>query len=220
MAKVIQPLMSLAARGKAGILVFNQWRSFNTVKLLKSPTQPNTAAQLSRRAVMKAAAGAWSALTQEQRDAWQQYAIDHLETDWTGVTKRLTGQNWFIRCYCNCLLVGAAAPTTPPLTAAPASVVGLALACAGGAGTASTIDWTTPADAGVTLVVRECGPISVGRVPRIEASAVLMTITSETVGAQQLHAAAVAGRYGYWVHAINEANGLASQPVFAEITIA
>lgn len=220
MAKVIQPLMSLAARGKAGILIFNQWRSFNTVKLFKSPTQPNTAAQLTRRATMKAASGAWAGLTANQRAAWQQYAIDHLETDWTGSAKRLTAQNWYVRCYCLATLVGGAPPADPPTTAAPAAVIGSALACAGGAGTALTYDWTTPAAAGVSLIVRACGPISVGRMPRIEQSAILTTIASETVGAQQLYAAAVAGRYGFWITAIDEATGLASEPVYAEITVA
>lgn len=220
MAKVIQPLMSLAARGKAGILVFNQWRAFNTVKLFKTPTQPDTPAQLTARAVLKTASAAWAALSANQRAAWQQYAIDHLESDWTGQAKRLTAQNWYVRCYCQAAIVAATGPDDPPLDPAPAAPTGVEVTCAGGAGTPSSLAWTTPTASGSFLIVRECGPISVGRVPRIEQSAILIGIEGDSGSPEQLHAAAVAGRYGYWISVVDSSTGLQSQPVYTELTVA
>jgi len=219
MAKVINPLMSQAARGKVGGIVFNQWRGFAVVKGLRSPTQPNTPAQLNARARLASCSAAWGALSSTERAAWQQYAIDHLETDWTGQPKRLTSQNWFVRCTTRLLLVGGAQVDTPPATVAPAAPADAALACAGGAGTALTFDWTTPADANVTFLVYHAGPLSAGRIPRFEQASILTTLGSQLVGAQTLIAQCPAGRHGVWVVAVSEVNGLASAPIFVEITV-
>jgi hypothetical protein len=220
MAKVVNPLMSQSARGKIGSLIFNTWRSFNTVKMFRAPTQPNTAAQLAARARLKAASGAWAGLTSAQRSAWNQYAIDHQRSDWTGAAKRITAQNQFIATYTILSLVAAATITDPPTAGAPAAPTGIALACAGGHGTASTITWTTPVAATSFMVVYECGPISLGRIPRMEQAAILVKPAANTAHPYQLHPAAVAGRYGYWVEVVDSLTGLKSAPVFAELTVA
>jgi hypothetical protein len=216
LAKVILPLMSQAARGKSGPLVYNQWRSLNTVKMLKSPVQPRTAAQLAARALLAAASSSWAALTADQRAAWQQYAIDHLESDWTGASKRLTAQNWYIRCHVRAALVSGATVTDPPTASAPAAITGLAFTNSGGHGTALSMAWATPTSSGDTLLVYRCGPISLGRIPRIEQASILAKVTAETTSPHTVIASAVAGRYGFWVVVIAEATGLASQPVYAE----
>ncbi len=220
MAKVIMPFMSAAARGKLGPLVANQWRGFNTMKLFRSPTQPNTAAQLAARSRMATFSSAWAALSAVQRAAWQTYAIDHLETDWTGNPKRLTSQNWFVRCNTRINLVGGVQINTPPVATAPAAPSGLVLACAGGAGTAMTITWTTPTSANSFMVVYHAGPLSAGRIPRFEQAAILIKPASNAVHPYTAFAAAVAGRHGFWVQVVDSLTGLASHPIFAEITVA
>jgi hypothetical protein len=212
--------MSEAARGKAGSLIFNQWRSLNTVKMFRSPTQPNTPAQLTARTLLTEASQAWAGLTVERRAAWQQYAIDHLETDWTGKPKRLTSQNWYVRCYARATMVGGTAPDDPPVVSAPAAPTGINIVNAGGAGTPLSLAWTTPVAAGLWLVVYRCGPISLGRIPRFEQASILEKVAASSGTPEELIAAAVAGRYGFWVQCVDEATGLCAGLVYDEITVA
>lgn len=220
MAKVILPLMSSAARGKVGPLVFNQHRGFNVVKGFRSPTQPNTPAQLNARARLATYSTAWASLSPTERAAWQQYAIDHLETDWTGQPKRLTSQNFFIRCNTRIALVGGSQIDTPPTVAAPAAPTGQAITCAGGAGTATSFAWTTPVAAGLHFLVYHAGPLSPGRIPRFEQAAILEIVAANSGSPEELYADTPAGRHGYWIVVVDEATGLASAPVFLEVTVA
>ena len=220
MAKVVMPFMSAAARGKLGPLVANQWRGFNTMKLFRSPTQPNTAAQLAAPSRSSTFSSAWAALDANERAAWQRSAMDHLETDWTGNPKRLTSQNWFVRCNTRISMVGGSQIDTPPVTAAPAAPTGIALTCAGGTGTAMTLAWTTPTASGSFLIVYHAGPLSAGRLLRFEQSAILVMPEADSGSPETLYATAVAGRHGVWVQVIDSATGLASAPIFTEITVA
>lgn len=219
MAKVTMPLMSGSARGKVGPLVFNQHRGFNVVKGLKSPTQPNTPAQLEARARMAQISAAWAGLSDAQRSAWAQYANDHLETDWSGVPKRLTAQNMFIRCNTRLLMLSKATIDSPPLVEAPAAPTGINVTCAGGEGTAVSLAWTAPTAATSFIVVYSAGPISPGRQPRVEQAAIIAKFAGSTASPHEVIAGSAKGRYGFWVQVIDSATGLASGPIYDEVTV-
>ena len=141
MAKVKNPLMSQEARGAVFGYVYNTWRGISYCKTNTSPTGQGTPLRLLAQARLIDAARHWATLSDAQRAAWHQYAVDHPVSDWTGSPKRLTGANWCSLTYCNLVRAGAAAIAIPPTDAAPAAVAGLTLT--GGAGEV-TASWTTP----------------------------------------------------------------------------
>jgi len=165
MAKVVSPLQSTEARGRVAGLIYNTWRGLNTVKSFKSPSQPRSSRQLLIRAYAVTCSRAWAALTAANQAAWIAYATAHPETDWSASAKRLTGHNWYVRLSVRLLDMAKSVVVTPPAVAAFASVAGLVLTPGAGqiscaftafAGTATTVDWWIQ------------GPISAGRLPKIE----------------------------------------------------
>jgi len=133
--------MSQEARGGIFGFVYNTWRGISYVKTNTSPTGQGTAKRLAAQALMINAARYWATITQAQRILWDQYAVDHPVSDWTGSTKRLTGANWCALCYCNLVRASAAPIANPPGAAAPAAVTVFALAGAAGKVSAT---WVTP----------------------------------------------------------------------------
>lgn len=210
MAKVVQPLMSLEARGKMGGLVYNVWRGLNTVKAFKSPVQPGSVDQLTMRAKLTDATRAWGSLSAANRQTWIDYADAHLETDWTGANKRLTGQNWFCRCYVLMALAGGAAPTAAPTAVAPASIVGAGLAYVAGPPKKITLTWTSPNAAGSYIQIWKTPALSAGRVPKFEMAEEIATIISTTASPYDVTNPITAGRYGYWARVIDNTTGLTS----------
>lgn len=219
MAKLVQPLMSLEARGKMGGLIYNTWRGIATVKSFASPSQPNTAGQLAARARLASVSGAWSILSDTERAAWTSYADAHLESDWTGNPKRLTAQNWFVRCNTRIDLVGGAAITSPPASAPPASPTGLLVAYAGGPPAEISATWISPVAATSYLVFYSNGPISAGTAPRFEQAAVVAKIAADTATPQTVISAPASGKYGIWCQVIDSLTGLASQPLLKEVVV-
>lgn len=125
MAKLLQPLMSAAARGKVNGTIYNSWRGVAYAKNFASPTQPRTIAQLKFRSFMVDGSRAWQALTQAQRDGWIAYATAHPVLDWTGKSIRLTGANVYVSCYVLAKFCGLTPKATAPAENAPAGVGGL-----------------------------------------------------------------------------------------------
>jgi hypothetical protein len=205
-AKVINPLLSVEARGRMGGLVYNTWHGISYVKAHSGPNQPNSAAQLAARARLIAVGAGWRDLTQVQRDAWSVYADAHPESDWTGNPLRLTGQNWYIRTGVQLTRMGVAVAANPPAVAAPDAPTGwlLDLTVAD-----LTIEWTAP----VALNWIDCfmlGPVSTGVDPKIEhaVNTSLVLATEVTPFIQIL--AAPDGRYRAWGRVIDVATGLTS----------
>lgn len=106
MAKVTQPLGSSEARGSLGGYVYNTWRGISTVRTRVTPKTEYSSAQTTLRALTAACTTAWKALTNAQRHAWEEWADEHLDLDWTGNPKRLSGYNWFVRLNVRAQLCG------------------------------------------------------------------------------------------------------------------
>jgi len=210
MAKVINPLGSLAARGKTGNLIYNTWRGFNTVKSFRSPVQPGSSAQLGMRSRLTDATRAWAALTAANRLTWINYASIHTETDWTGTPKRLTGQNWFVRCYVLMLLCGGSAPTAAPTTLAPASITGAGFAYAGGPPKKVTLTWSAPTAATTYIEIWKTAALSAGRIPKFEMATKLVQIAASTASPYDVVNPITTGRYGFWLRVIDNLSGLCS----------
>jgi len=216
-AKVISPLHSAEARGKVEGLIFNTWRGFNTVKTFKSPAQPRTSIQLSRRANCVQMARAWGELTDIQRGGWNDYAVNHPDIDWTGSPKRLSGFNWYIRCNTRILIFTETPIDVPPTQNAPPPMVAFA---AGDGILQSILTWTFGDGAANRFFIYGVGPLSQGRDAKREAAAIVGygTASMQTLTLSNLFV----GRYTLWGVVINTDTGLASTYVSdtADITAA
>jgi hypothetical protein len=206
MAKVINPLLSVEARGRMAGLVYNTWHGISYVKAHSGPNQPNTAAQLAARARLVTIGAAWRDLTQVQRDAWTTYAAAHPESDWTGNPLRLTGQNWYIRCNVQLDRMGQSAISDPPAVAAPDAITGWAVAK-----TVNdlTVAWTAPV-ATDYIDIFGLGPVSTGVDPKIEHAICLDTVIASTVTPYIVVLSVPDGRWRCWGRVLDVATGLAS----------
>jgi len=114
MAIVTQPLGSVEARGSVGAYTYATWRGKRTVRSRAGPSREPTEDQLAILALTQAAVSIWSAKTDTDRANWDHFAAEQREPDWTGTDKRLTGQNWFVRCWVRCVLALSLEAIDPP----------------------------------------------------------------------------------------------------------
>lgn len=214
MAKVILPLMSEAARGKFGGSIFNQWRSIQYAKRWASPTNPGTPAQLARRAALTTFTRSWATLTNLQREAWTNWAEQHLRTDWTGKPLRITGQNAYISCNSRLAILGESAISDPPAVPAPLAIDTLTIAQPGATTTAITATWVLPVDDDLSIVFWGEGPISFGREPSRVRASIIKVAGADDFTPLDLITPTVKARYGIWAEIWDENTGLAGPPTF------
>lgn len=127
MAKVVGPLHSSEARGSVSSLTYNTWRGISTVKARSGPTTQYSDDQVYVRGRARLATLLWQARTDAQRDAWNHYANEHADIDWTGNPQRLSGYNWFIRINVRKQLLGLGFQYTPPTVALAYSIADIDL---------------------------------------------------------------------------------------------
>lgn len=124
------------ARGTLGDLVYSIWRAGVHYVRTKAvdPLYPGTDLQHLMRDAKIAALAAWTALTQDQKALWEEYAQQfgsrNQDLDQGGGTRNLiphhrppiTGQNAFIQCYLRMARAGLAPVLTPPTNPPPRQV--------------------------------------------------------------------------------------------------
>ena len=85
--------------GSIGATVYSHNRSGAYIRARSIPVNPNTDRQVEARNAVRALAIFWeTALTQDQRDAWNVYAANVNWTNKLGDAINLTGLNHYIRC--------------------------------------------------------------------------------------------------------------------------
>ena len=127
MAKVINPLNSTEARGKVGGLVYNTWRGIRTVKTNTAPSGQGVGKRAAAFDLIVQAGKRWATLTDTQRQAWRDWAKQHVEPHWTGTDKRLPGYSWYVRIQVNRQWLSQGYQDTPPLSRCMVSFNGLHL---------------------------------------------------------------------------------------------
>jgi len=216
MPKVKNPLFSQEARGGIAGLVFNTWRGINYVKTNTSPTGQGTAKRLAAQALMSTISKLWQGISDAERAGWNQYAIDHPVTDWTGSPKRLTGMNWFVMLNIQLARLGVAAVDTAPVIVAPDPLTGFAIALTVADITAT---WTTPVLGNLQVDFFAVGPLSAGIEAKLEQT---QHLTFEDITVVQpiiIKLAAAAGRWTVFARTIDDTTGLAStwQSAFVDV---
>lgn len=161
-------------RGKIGGHVASKNRAGSYIRTKVTPTNPNTASQISVRGVFTSFSQGWRALTQAQRDAWNAAVTDYSRTDIFGDIRNPSGINLFQRLNNVLTTVGVAQMHTPPLpSAVPAVIIGtvtatvvipslsIAFAPTVPAATAVIVYATAPMSAGKSFVKSEYRIITV-----------------------------------------------------------
>lgn len=127
-------MMMTDARGKLGGQVFTKTRSGATVRTKVTPTNPQTAAQQTSRAVLGNLSTAWRALTEEQRQGWNAAVDGFQRTNIFGDAYSPSGKNLFVGLNANLAQTGSprndASPTPIEVPAAIIANVGVAVGLA------------------------------------------------------------------------------------------
>ncbi len=212
MAKVVNPLMSQEARGGINGFVYNTWRGVNYVKTKTAPKRQGTPLRLDARAVLSSVSRSWQSLTDMQRQAWSDYAVNHTEPDWTGRPLRLTGANWYVRLNIMLLYMGKTMIVSPPLGPGPSAPTDLVAAVVTDD---LTVTWSDPSSATLNVEIWGTPALSAGRVASIQQAHRITTLASTPKTAVAVAEYKDAGRYTFWARSVDNTNGLRSPFVSA-----
>lgn len=205
MAKVLNPLNGTEARGRIGGLVYNTWRGINYVKTQTAPAQPRSSRVLLIRAWSTYLVRLWATLTANERKSWNDYAQSHTETDGMGLTKRLTGLNWFVRCNIRLMDIGVTPVHTAPAVAAPDPIV--SYQALDGVLSSQQI-WELGPGTDLLVDIFKVGPHSVGSFAKIE------RCKHDSYTAYEVNDLTISnlfvGRYTFFARILSETNGLVS----------
>ena len=201
------PMMSVEARGTVGGLTYNTWRGINYVKTCTSPTGQGTGPRLVAQAKLIAAAKLWATAGNTNRAAWNQWAIDHPVTNWTGTPERLTGMNWFVRCNITLARLGLAAVQTAPAAAAPNPIVGFAVS---NPADYIQVAWTAPQTGSYKMEWFGVGPISAGIEPKIQSASWIGFQAPTDFAGAIVYTPSQPGRYTIFGRVVSTISGLSS----------
>ena len=109
--------------GKLGGHVYSKNRGGNYVRTLATPSNPQTPFQQAGRAVFSGLTQGWSALSNTQRETWNNAVSNFERTDQFGDVRQLSGKGLYISLNKELLLVGKSqltvAPTPGPIQFVP-----------------------------------------------------------------------------------------------------
>lgn len=155
-------------RGKLGGNVYSRNKGGTYVRIFAAPTNPNTIRQQSVRNWIGWAATAWeSTLTEEQRDAWREWAQANPILNSLGQSIYISGMAWYATVNSRLLDCAASVIATPGDLTKPEPLLTATLAFTDD--DAITITFTPALESGYRLQLWGSGPISAGRSPNFRA---------------------------------------------------
>lgn len=117
MAKIKWGMMVVDGRGKLGGHVLSKNKSGAIVRTKVTPANPRTSFQQAVRAILATVSQAWSALTHDQREAWNTQAPQWAGTNEFGDTVLPSGKSLHQKLNQNLLLTSQSVITLPPAKA-------------------------------------------------------------------------------------------------------
>lgn len=139
-----------AIKGSVGGTTYSNTRSGTAVKARLTGRKSINSKQLAALNSNKAPLVAWSELSFGPKQNWNDFASVYTFTDRFGVTKVLTGLNWFVMINYNRVFFGLANDTTPPAYVVPDA---LPLFYVTMTATTITVEWATPIDDTTTEIM-------------------------------------------------------------------
>lgn len=156
MALVNFSALVTSVKGSVGGITFSSTRSGTAVKSRVTGRKSVTSKQLIALNKNKASIVDWSNLGYGPRQAWNDFASVYTFTDRFGVTKALTGLNWFVLVNYNRAFFGLSAVTVPPTYELPPALPAFYLTMNA---TSIVVYWSTIIDTATTdIMVFASGP--------------------------------------------------------------
>lgn len=154
------------ASGKLGGTVFSRGRGGTYVRTRVMPSNPQTVAQQSARAIFGAISSAWRTLTEQQRDEWNAITADYPTKNRLGETKILSGKALFQKLNTNLMQANQSLkldPTAPQGVNGPVEVDVQSIAYDSGDFTAAIlVDLATGGDNTTQVIFEATPPLSPG----------------------------------------------------------
>lgn len=146
--------LAAAVSGSIGGTVFSRNRGGSYVRNRSIPTDPNTVRQQNVRAILASQSQAWSDLTDLQRDAFGNWALQNPVTNALGHQITLSGHQAFVQLNSRLDLDDQTVLTDPPVINAPMALDTLVLTADIGVGDVEVAFTATPLAADVKLWIR------------------------------------------------------------------
>ncbi len=143
-----------AVSGSIGGTVYSRNRGGAYMRNRAIPVDPNTSFQINVRSILATQSQNWADLTDAQRAAWENWAVQNTVTNALGNQIRLSGHQAFVQINSRLHLVAATQLTAPPIINAPLGLDSLVLSADIGTGTFDVAFTATPLDADVSLWIR------------------------------------------------------------------
>lgn len=161
MAKFTPGAIVSEVRGTVAATTYSKNKGGAIIRNRVTPINRRSTNQTQRRQILASLASAWRGLTQSQRDSWNAASPNFPQSDSLGQTIFLTGEQLYVRCNANLLLIGAAQITSAP-TPASFDVLAFTSLTATADDDGLSLAFTPTVPAGFTLVVRATAPVSPG----------------------------------------------------------
>lgn len=183
MAALVNPINEVRS-GSVGAQTWARNRGGLYVRLKGSPTNPNSARQQAVRGFLSTASGLWSTLTDPQRQAWTDWAINNPQTNPLGQSYTLTGHQAFVWHETRVLDQGLVDITDPPTGPVPSALLSVAVTLT--SDTAISVVYTpTPLGAPQALFVWQGPPQGLTGDPNF-AQATLVGYSAQAAAAPQV----------------------------------
>jgi len=160
--KVTMGIIVSEARGKVSGNVFSKNKGGAIVRNRVTPINRRSASQQNQRQQLAALAASWRGLTEAQRVGWNAASPNFPQSDNLGQTIFLSGEQLYVRCNLNLLLIGQAQITDAP-TPTSFDVLGFTSLLPTADDGAIALAFTPTVPAGFTMVVRATPPYSAGK---------------------------------------------------------
>jgi len=149
-------------RNKIAATVFTKNKAGASIRNRVTPINRRSPNQTNRRQILASLSAQWRGLTQAERNSWNNAGPSYPQTDNLGQTIFLTGEQLFVRCNANLLLIGQ-----PQVTSAPTPTSFDVLSFTSLTATADdgvlSLAFTPTVPAGYEMVVRATAPVSPGK---------------------------------------------------------
>ena len=150
MALVNFSALVTSVKGSVGGITFSSTRSGTAVKRRLTGRKSVSSKQLRALSLNKQSLTDWSILGFGPRQSWSDYASVYTFTDRFGVTKALTGLNWFVLVNYNRVFFGLSVVTVPPTHVLPDSLPSFFLTMDA---TSMVVEWSTTVDDSTTAIM-------------------------------------------------------------------
>jgi len=149
-------------RGKIAATVFTKNKAGASIRNRVTPINRRSVGQTEQRQSLASLAAQWRGLSEAERLSWNNSSPSFPQTDNLGQTIFLTGEQLFIRCNANLVLIGEPQITSAPTPTSFDVLSFTSLTADASAGTLS-LAFAPTVPAGYQMVVRATAPVSPGK---------------------------------------------------------